>query len=243
VAWHGSSYDAAANPQTAIGVDLLARLSLPVGGVVVDAGCGSGRVTEALLELRPDVTVVGLDASASMLAAARDRLARFGSRVDLRHADLAEPWPIGEPVDAVLSSSTFHWVLDHRRLFAAVFAALRPGGMLVARCGGAGSLRAVLERAASVGVGVEGRNTYATASVTAELLEGAGFVDVWTWLETDPVRFESIDALAGYLADAALAPYERGAECAADVAAGLPEPVVEFVRLNILARRPVDDGS
>ncbi len=63
VSWDGRSYDVAADPQAAVGIDLIRRLAVPAGGTVVDAGCGSGRVTEALLEARPDLTVVALDAS------------------------------------------------------------------------------------------------------------------------------------------------------------------------------------
>ena len=236
--WQGRSYDAAADPQTAAGVDLLDRLVVPTGGRVVDAGCGSGRVAEVLLDRRPDVSVVGLDASPSMLAAARDRLGRFGSRVEVRRADLADPWPLDDAVDAVLSSSAFHWVLDHRRLFDHTFAALRPGGTLVARCGGDGSLRSVLAAAEALGVGVAGRNTYATAEATIDHLHGAGFADVWAWLEPERVGFSTPEDLAAYLADAALAPYEHGSERAGAVAAALDEPVADFVRLNMLARRP-----
>ena len=238
MSWDGRSYDAAADPQAAVGIDLIDRLVVPAGGSVVDAGCGSGRVTEALLDARPDVTVVGLDASASMLEAAHERLARFGSRVVLREVDLAGPWSLGSPVDAVLSSSTFHWVLDHDELFGEVFRALRPGGCLVARCGGDGSLAAVRSAAAELGVLVDDRNTYAGAEATTAALEGAGFVDVRAWLEADPVSFPSREALGRYLADAALAPYEHGSELAAAVAERLADPVADFVRLNILARRP-----
>ena len=46
-----------------------------------------------------------------------------------------------EPVDAILSTATFHWIADHERLFARLHAALRPGGRFVAQCGGAGQHR------------------------------------------------------------------------------------------------------
>ncbi|HXH57999.1 class I SAM-dependent methyltransferase [Iamia sp.] len=227
----------AADPQAAAGAEVLHRLDVAAGATVVDAGCGSGRVTELLLERHPDVTVVALDASPSMLAAAGDRLARFGGRVVLRQADLGKAWPLDGPADAVVSTSTFHWVLDHDRLFGHVFAALRPGGALVAQCGGHGSLRAVLATAASRGVAVEGRNTYATAADTIDRLAAAGFVDVWVWLQPEPVAFPTREALAAYLADSALAPYDGGVAAAAGVAAALPAPVADFVRLNVLARR------
>ena len=93
-------------------------------------------------------------------------------------------------------------------------------------------------RRPSSGSSVDGRNTYAGAEATTTALEGAGFVDVWAWLEAEPVSFPTREALGRYLADAALAPYERGSELAAAVAERLAEPVADFVRLNILARGP-----
>src|SRR5215213_6870873 len=113
------------------GVQVLDRLPLNGDECVLDAGCGSGRVTERLVERLPSGQAVALDASTEMLDEAKRRLARFGSRVSFVRADLAEPLPV-EPVDAILSTATFHWVLDHDRLFRNLADVLRPGGRLVA---------------------------------------------------------------------------------------------------------------
>ena len=236
--WDARTYDRVADPMTRWGLDVLERLPLDGDERVMDAGCGTGRVTEQLAARLPNGHVIALDGSPAMVEAARARLARFGDRIDYVVADLGRPLPVDDPVDAVLSSSTFHWVIDHARLFGHTFEALRPGGSLVARCGGAGSLRDVLAAAASLGAVVDGRNTYAAPEDTRRHLEAAGFVDCWVWLEPEAVRFASRAELAGYLAVAALAPYDGGAASAQAVADRLPEPVADFVRLNILARRP-----
>ena len=55
-----------------------------------------------------------------------------------------------EPVDAILSTATFHWIADHERLFARLHAALRPGGRLVAQCGGEGNIDELRGRADAV---------------------------------------------------------------------------------------------
>ena len=97
--------------------------------VVLDAGCGSGRVTEALLERLPRGSVIAVDASASMACAARERLGAWrstttrqrppggpgtglGGRVDVRVLDLLE-LDLERPVDAIFSTATFHWIADH----------------------------------------------------------------------------------------------------------------------------------
>src|SRR6266566_1004259 len=129
--WDGQSYDRISGPMEALGREVLARLRLSGDEVVLDAGCGSGRITEALLERLPRGRVIAVDASASMLKAASERLsdthASGDGRLELRLADLLE-FALPEPVDAIFSTATFHWIADHERLFARLRALLRPGG-------------------------------------------------------------------------------------------------------------------
>src|SRR3954447_11822891 len=115
--WDARSYDRVAAPMTSWGTAVLERLPLDGDERVLDAGCGSGRVTELLAERLPRGEVIALDGSAAMVEACRERLARFGDRVEYVVADLGAPLPIADPVDAVLSTATFHWVPDHDSLF------------------------------------------------------------------------------------------------------------------------------
>jgi trans-aconitate 2-methyltransferase len=142
--WDGASYDRIAAPMTRWGTDVLERLPLRGDETVLDAGCGSGRVTERLAERLPRGRGIALDGSPSMVDAARTRLAHFGDRIAYAVADLGRPLPI-EPasVDAVLSTATFHWVPDHAALFRNLAAVVRPGGRLVAQCGGAGNIATI----------------------------------------------------------------------------------------------------
>lgn len=239
--WEGATYDAVARPQLDAGariVEALDAVDLGEDAVVLDAGCGLGRVTELVLDRHPTATVVALDASASMLTTARQRLADHADRVLLVHADLAAPWPLRRPVDAIVSTSTFHWILDHDRLFAEAHAALVPGGSLLAVTGGAGSLQRVRDAARSVGVAVDGVNHYAEADATADRLRRVGFTDVRSRLDPEPITFPDRASFTEYLARAALAPYARGTELAPQVAAALDAPVADFVRLTLTARRP-----
>jgi trans-aconitate methyltransferase len=119
----------------ALGLEVLARLELSGDETVLDAGCGSGRITQALIERLPRGHVIALDASQSMVEAARERL----PGADIRHGDLLE-LELEQPLDAILSTATFHWVLDHELLFQRLHAALKPGGRLLAQCGGEGNI-------------------------------------------------------------------------------------------------------
>ncbi len=246
--WDGARYDRLANPQARWGQVVLQRLELQGNETVLDAGCGTGRVTEALLSRLPGGQVVALDASASMLSQARARLGPVaGSRVRFVLADLLELRPEhlapDRAVDAVFSTATFHWVTDHDRLFANLHAVLRPGGQLVAQCGAEGNIDNVIRAVRSLGVERAGTWFYARPDDTRSRLQRAGFIDVEVWSHPEPTPFSELPELVDFLEVvclrehlATLPPGDRR-EFARAVAAAMPEPVIDYVRLNIVARR------
>lgn len=243
--WDGATYDRISAPMEAMGLAVLERLELRGDETVLDAGCGSGRVTEALLERLPQGRVIGVDAAPSMIDAARERL---GERpgLTLLTADLTELDPALGPVDAILSTATFHWIADHARLFARLRAVLRDGGRLVAQCGGHGNIAAVHAAAAEAGAeppfaqhfaGWVGPWRFATPGETEPLLSAAGFgravcsledrlvepEDPFTWLKTINLGAH-LDRLPPELRD----PFVTA------VLDRLPRPVtIAYVRLNI----------
>ena len=244
--WNATSYERMSAPLEAMGRDVLDRLDLHGDERVLDAGCGTGRVTAALLERLPRGEVIAVDGSPAMVEAAHERL---GDQVELRVADLLE-LTLDRPVDAILSTATFHWIADHGRLFGRLRENLRPGGRLVAQCGGAGNIAALEAAAEQVGerepyaqalAAWPGPWNFAGTKETAERLANAGWTDVWTWLQH--VRVEPDDPHE-YLGTVALGEHlERldgplRAPFVDEVLALLEEPVVDYVRLNILARRP-----
>lgn len=246
--WDAASYHRVSGPMEAMGAAVVERLPLRGDETVLDAGCGTGRVTALLAERLPSGRVIALDASPSMVDQARAHLAP--DRVDVRVGDLLE-LDLREEVDAVLSTATFHWVLDHARLFARLFAALRSGGRLVAQCGGDGNIAAILAAADAVGAeepfagsfaGWSRPSYFATPGDTTAALDRAGFVDISCWLEERPVQPESpIEYLSTITCGAhldRLAEQHRG-PFVARVAERLGSPLtVGYVRLNIDARRP-----
>jgi trans-aconitate 2-methyltransferase len=243
--WDGTSYDRVSGPMEGLGREVLERLELAGDEVVLDAGCGSGRITEVLLERLPRGRVIAVDESASMVAAARRRLE---GRVELRVLDLLE-LELEAPVEAVLSTATFHWIADHDRLFRRLRAALRPGGRLVAQCGGEGNIDVLRGRAGAVlarepyAAHFEGWRApwnYAGARDTEERLLAAGFSSASCWLAPAPRRPEQPRE---FLATIVLGPHvqqlpgELREPFMDEVLAELGEPVVvDYVRLNIDAR-------
>src|SRR3954470_18118063 len=115
--WDGAAYDRVSTPMERLAREVLERVDLRGDETVLDAGCGSGRVTEILLERVPRGLVIGVDASASMIDAARERL---GAAPALRVASLVGLDLGGARVDLAFSTATFHWIADHDALFGSL---------------------------------------------------------------------------------------------------------------------------
>ncbi|MEA2826445.1 MAG: trans-aconitate 2-methyltransferase [Actinomycetota bacterium] len=241
--WDGATYDRIAHPQARWGKAVLDRLELGGDERVLDAGCGSGRVTEQLLDRFPGISVVALDAAPSMLVEARSRLARFADRVQYVQADLAEPLPVAPPVDAVISTAAFHWVLDHDRLFANLAAVLRPGGRLVAQCGGRGNIATVVAALRRLGHDEPYPWLFATPGDTIDRLRRAGFTDADAWLHDEFTEFDSTDALRTFLATVVLRTHldrlpASARQALLDGVTGLlPGCSLDYVRLTTVATR------
>jgi trans-aconitate 2-methyltransferase len=244
--WDAQTYDRVSDPQYEWGLEVLGRLELRGDEYVMDAGCGSGRVTAKLLEKLPDGRVLCVDASESMIGAAREAL---GDRAAYLVADLAE-LEVSEPVDATFSTATFHWLPDHDRLFSALHTAIRPGGRLVAQCGGAGNVAQHAQSIVAVATRPEFADhfqdmsimwNFATPEETEERLSRAGFDQVRCWLENKPVQPEDPYAFTTTVTmgpHLARLPDEKRRPFAEAVLELEDDPLtLDYVRLNIDAWR------
>ena len=247
--WDAVTYDRVAEVQEEWGREVLARLDLRGDETVLDAGCGSGRVTKLLLERLPEGRVIGVDAAPSMIAKAREAIGG-DERVELEVRDLLD-LELDRDVDAIFSNATFHWILDHNRLFARLFAALRPGGALEAQCGGqdnvAEFVRAIEsaegdERFSQYLRGIPSTYNFASVGDTQARLARAGFDAKPVWLDnrsyapSEPAPFVRASGLAQQLERL---PEHLHDEFVDAVLGSMPRPLVlDYVRLNISARRP-----
>ena len=244
--WDAAAYHRVSAPQLEWAEKVLERLPLHGDETVLDAGCGSGNVTQLLLDRLPDGHVVAVDSSEAMVEHAREAL--DPERATVFRADLAE-LELEEPVDAAFSNAVFHWIPDHDALFDRLHAALRPGAVLVAQCGGEGNVARFHAAAREVAAAEPyaeyledwaGPWNFAGAEETAERLQRAGFTDIGTWLEPYPVTPE--EPLA-FVTTVCLGPHlQRLPE---ELRAGFAEAVCEragseldYVRLNIDAKKP-----
>jgi trans-aconitate 2-methyltransferase len=245
--WDAETYDRVSNAQVQWARKVLDRLPLGGDETVLDAGCGSGRVTAMLLERLPEGRVIGVDSSEEMVEYAR---AALGERATILVGDLTE-LELDAPVDAVFSNAVFHWIRDHDRLFERLFAALKPGGRLVAQCGGEGNIASFLSVVDEVAArepfaahfrGFARTWGFAGADETEERLRRAGFDEVRAWLEPsrivpeDPADFLRSVTLGVHLPRL---PAELRDVFVREVLARAGKPVVlDYVRLNMDARKP-----
>jgi trans-aconitate 2-methyltransferase len=240
--WDATSYQRVSVPHQEWAASILDRLELGGDEVVLDAGCGSGRVTSMLIERLPEGRVIAVDGSSSMVEQVRSVL-RPGDSAMV--ADLVE-LELSEPVDVVFSSAVFHWVLDHDALFASMRRALRPGGRLAAQNGGAGNIARLKHSSAEVA----GREpyavhfedfgqpwNYAAPEETEERLLRAGFGEARCWLQPwdvlppEPAEFLRTVCLGPHVDRL---PEELREPFVADVLALEDEPLVlGYIRLNI----------
>jgi trans-aconitate 2-methyltransferase len=246
--WDAGSYHGLAQPHEQWATQILDRLPLRGDETVLDLGCGTGRLTSQLLSrLSPQGHAVGIDGSSQMVEEATRRLGT-DPRASFLHQDLLS-LSVESPADAAVSSATFHWIHDHTTLFTRIRASLRPGAWFVAQCGGSGNVSNVVRAVTEVTskdpyepyfTSWPGPWNYAMPEDTASRLTSAGFHPEEVWLEPSPqypqplrdfLRTVSLGSHLERLPEELHAPFIDAVAEAME-----PDPVHDYVRLNIIAR-------
>jgi trans-aconitate 2-methyltransferase len=255
--WNATLYHKISGPQVSWGKKVLSRISLRGDERLLDAGCGTGRLTRDLLEALPRGHVVALDVSENMLDEARAYLEPdFRGRVEFVRCDLLD-LAFDREFDGIFSTASFHWVPNHDRLFRNLHRALKPGAWLVAQCGGGKNIARLLARAhrlmdseayAKYFVGYASPWEYSDAETAALRLKNAGFEQIETSLEEAPTPFSSAPEFHQFVENVILRHHLQGIPEAAvreqfmtaftnDFANDDPPFLIDYVRLNMKARR------
>ena len=255
--WNAQRYHDISAPQQAWGRRVLDRLTLSGDELVLDLGCGTGRLTEELQRRLAAGRGVGADRSEAMIESAAMWLCEHAPRAALVQADGAA-LPFRAVFDAVFSGATFHWILDHGALFRSIVTALKPGGRLVAQCGGAAEPRAAARpcrsppRRAGLRVLFRGLDGALVLTPTwSRRSEGSTRPASWTSTSgsktrrrRSPARMSSRTSWPRYACAITSPSYRRGeqklflSELTTAAAQDSPAFTLDYSRLNIAARRP-----
>lgn len=125
--FNGEKYKKASKHQKEWGNNLIDELSLNGDEEILDLGCGDGGLTEQLAQSVPRGRVLGIDASAGMIAAAQNRLKSnlVFMQMDINTIDFQNRF------DVIFSNAALHWVKNHERLLSNAFRALKENGLLL----------------------------------------------------------------------------------------------------------------
>jgi trans-aconitate 2-methyltransferase len=233
VDWNAVAYDDLSDPMFEWGLAVLETVPLRGDETVLDAGCGSGRLTEELVRRLPNGHVIALDFSPAMLQQTRARFAA-NPRVSYFEASL-ESFELAHPVDGIFSNAVLHWVPDHASMFRSLHAALRPKGFLVAQFGGQGNLQNTLTWAAEIAEqppfcqyisGARGGQHFEDEPSTVARMKAAGFTQIESRMHQVFPRFERRERFEAF----------AGTVILRNIMAGLPEALrPEF--LHLLSQR------
>ena len=238
--WDAGDYARVGSFVAELGGAALDLLDPRPGERILDVGCGEGTLTKRVLER--GATVLGIDNSPQMIAAAR------ANGVDALLL-AAEDMQFFAEFDAAFSNAALHWVLEKEQAARAIFRALKPGSRFAGEMGGEGNLEKLREALDEELIirgyvpPVEASNWYASPDEFARVYEAADFDEIDARLIERPTPIEHGVAewvttfRRGWL-DRAQVPENERAEIAAAIADRVGSNVADYVRLRFIMRKP-----
>ena len=238
----GKKYAQVSTHQKEWGARLIAELDIRGAEQILDLGCGDGALTKQLATLVPEGRVIGVDASQGMIDVAN---ARTVGNLSFILMDINE-WTLADHFDLIFSNATLHWIVDHRRLLANVYAHLRQSGVARFNFAGEGNcsnfFRVVKE--------VMTQDQYPTyfegfgwpwfmpsVEEYESILADSPFRHVSVWGENADRSFPSAEALVGWIDQPSLVPFLK--QIGGSDKSGFRDAVVE----RMLQQTAQDDGT
>ncbi len=212
--WDAETYHKVSNIQELWAIELLEKRKMGENEVVLDAGCGTGRVTKIIANNVRKGKVYAVDIDDNMIANAKKNLKDFSNIIFIK-SDLSNV-SLPEKMDLIFSNAVIHWVLDHKKLFKNFLELLKPDGELLIQCGGKrnlGMIPSVLEmvmksnRFKQYFENWKNPWNFASPADTIKILNDTGFKDVQANLTKRTATFENLQEYILFMKTVVIKPH------------------------------------
>ena len=218
--WDATTYDCISDAQESWGHEIIEYRKWKGNEIVLDAGCGSGRLTKILSIKVPQGKVIAVDSDLAMIRLAKENLAKF-SNIEFIKIDISQ-LEIAEKVDVVFSNAVLHWILNHKKVFECFWQILNPDGQLLIQCGGHRNLVKTLSIINKVSRSKEFYNYFcnnkgddiwrqtwyfAKKEDTERILQEIDFENIQVFLEDKEAKFHNKEEYFLFLKTIVLLPY------------------------------------
>lgn len=215
--WDANTYDIVSNPQEEWGKSLVRKIKWIGNENVLDAGCGSGRVTKILSEKAFKGMIYAVDNDTNMLEKAKKNLSSFKNiKIIMRDLNTIELANIPIKFDIIFSNAVLHWIIDHNKVFNNFYNMLKNGGKLCIQCGGYGNLQKTITVFDNIKNSMNFRDYFSNWKIswnfakpldTRKILNDIGYKDIEVYLSTAHVNFDSKDNYTQYIKTVVLRRY------------------------------------
>ena len=218
--WDATTYDCISDAQESWGHEILECRRWKGNEIVLDAGCGSGRLTKILSTKVPQGKVIAVDSDLAMIILAKENLAKFSNIEFIKWIFLN--YLLHEKVDVVFSNAILHWILNHKKCLNAFGKFLNLDGELLIQCGGYGNLAKTLSIFNKVRRSKEFHNYFcnnkgddiwkqtwyfAKKEDTEKILQEIGFKNIQVFLEDRESKFHNKEEYFLFIKTIVLLPY------------------------------------
>ena len=218
--WDALTYDNISDVIESWGLDLIERLNWKGNEIVLDAGCGSGRLTKIISTKLPKGKVFAVDLDSSMIKLANERLGKI-SNVKFIQSNICDI-ELQDKIDVIFSNAVLHWISNHRKVSGNFWQILKPNGQLSIQCGGYGNLTKTLYVFNKVRKSLEFCNYFcnrkgesiwnepwyfAKAEDTEKILKEIGFKNIEVSLENKVAKFHDKEDYFIFIKTIVLRPY------------------------------------
>lgn len=212
--WDAETYHKVSNIQELWAIELLEKRKINENEIVMDAGCGTGRVTKIIANNVKRGKVYAVDVDENMITNAKMNLKDFSNILFIK-SDLSEV-KLPEKIDLIFSNVAIHWILDHEKLFTNFWNLLKPGGELLIQCGGKGNLGTIpniLEKIRKSNNFIHYFKNwkipwnFASSTDTIKILEKTGFKDVQASLTERTAKFGNFQEYILFMKTVVMKPY------------------------------------